>query len=108
MGFIWRCYKNADDRQSDQVRLLELGVLSEGVMGNMMLRGIDEGSRALLDEQAAERGIAPEELALEIIEREIYRLSGRRGERAERIIAKQIGVSQTDSVQIIRELRDGA
>jgi hypothetical protein len=77
-------------------------------MGDMTIKGFQESSLLALAKTAEADGVSPEELARDILEREIRRRSGQRGALSRAMLARQATISELDSVSILRELRENS
>jgi hypothetical protein len=77
-------------------------------MGDMTIKGFQESSLLALAKTAEADGVSPEELARDILEREIRRRSGQRGALSRAMLARQTAISELDSVSILRELRENS
>jgi hypothetical protein len=74
-------------------------------MGDMVVKGLDESLLKQIGDEAARRGVNPEEYAAELIR---HSLQGRRlvrSAQARRILASQDRLAKTQSVVLIREDR---
>jgi hypothetical protein len=77
-------------------------------MGDMTIKGFQESSLLALAKTAEADGVSPEQLARDILEREIRRRSGQRGALSRAMLARQATISELDSVSILRELRENS
>ena len=74
-------------------------------MGDMVVKGLDESLLKQIGDEAARRGVNPEEYAAELIRQSLQGRRLVRSAQARRILASQDRLAKTQSVVLIREDR---